>query len=214
MGKVTNRTALPPVEVDAGKVQASGLLKDDIVLTIPTEDGEFRTTLLRRAVERVRESSQVWADYAREQKEPEVVTPLLVVQMADKPTQAELTQVLDAIHEEWSGLAADAVAHVFGSHKDLLVGQQPVRYIEPQRVQDATHIKVLLAMEAISTGWDCPRAEVLVSFRTRNEPTYIQPVARPDAPHSPGAADPGERGAQLCGLPAAVLRSNGCHQDR
>lgn len=173
MAKVVNRTGLPPVEVDAGLVQASGLLKDDIVLTIPTEDGAFHTTLLRRAVKRVRASAQAWADYAQEQEEPETVTPLLVVQMADKPSQADLSQVLDAIYEEWPDLAADSVAHVFGSHKDLLVGQQPVRYIEPQRVQDTTRIKILLAMEAISTGWDCPRAEVLVSFRTRNEPTYI-----------------------------------------
>lgn len=173
MAKVTNRTALPPVEVDSALVQASGLLKDDIVLTIPAEEGVFDTTLLRRAVERVRASSAAWADYGQEQEEADTVTPLLVVQMADKPSQADLTQVLDTIYEEWPDLATDAVAHVFGTHTDLLVGQQPVPYIEPQRVQDATHIRVLLAMEAISTGWDCPRAEVLVSFRTRNEPTYI-----------------------------------------
>lgn len=173
MAKVTNRTALPPVEVDASLVQASGLLKDDIVLTIPTEEGVFDTTLLRRAVERVRASSAAWAEYAREQEEADPVTPLLVVQMADKPSQSDLTQVLDTLHEAWPDLAVDGVAHVFGTHTDLLVGQQPVPYIEPQRVQDATHVRVLLAMEAISTGWDCPRAEVLVSFRTRNEPTYI-----------------------------------------
>lgn len=173
MAKATNRTALPPVEVDASLVQASGLLKDDIVLTIPTEDGVFDTTLLRRAVERVRVSSAAWVEYAEEQEESDPVTPLLVVQMADKPSQADLTQVLDTLYEAWPDLPMDAVAHVFGTRTDLLVGQQPVPYIEPQRVQDATHVRVLLAMEAISTGWDCPRAEVLVSFRTRNEPTYI-----------------------------------------
>lgn len=173
MAKVTNRAALPPVEVDASLVQASGLLKDDIVLTIPTEEGVFDTTLLRRAVERVRASSAAWAEYAQTQEEADPVSPLLVVQMADKPSPADLSQVLDTIYEEWPDLPLDAVAHVFGTHTDLLVGQQSVPYIEPQRVQDTTYVRVLLAMEAISTGWDCPRAEVLVSFRTRNEPTYI-----------------------------------------
>ena len=171
--KVTNRTALPPVEVDSALVQASGLLKDDIVLTIPTEEGNFDTTLLRRAVQRVRESTDAWAAYAAEQEEADPVVPLLVVQVADKPTEADLARVLDAIYDEWPDLPLEAVAHVFGTHTDLLVGQQPVPYIAPQRVQDAKHVRVLLAMEAISTGWDCPRAEVLVSFRTRNDSTYV-----------------------------------------
>ncbi|MCT1997062.1 DEAD/DEAH box helicase family protein [Brachybacterium muris] len=173
MKKATNRTGLPPVEVDSALVQASGLLKDDIVLTIPREEGTFDTTLLRQAVQKVRESTAVWADYAAEQQEAEPVVPLLVVQVADKPTEADLARVLDAIYDEWSDLPLDAVAHVFGTHTDLMVGQQSVPYLAPQRVQDAKHVRVLLAMEAISTGWDCPRAEVLVSFRPRSDSTYI-----------------------------------------
>lgn len=173
MKKVTNRTALPPVEVDSALVQASGLLKDDIVLTIPTEAGVFDTTLLRRAVQRVKESASAWATYTAEQEGSDPVVPLLVVQVADKPSEADLARVLDAVYDEWPELSSEAVAHVFGTHTDLLVGQQPVPYIAPQRVQDAKHVRVLLAMEAISTGWDCPRAEVLISFRTRNDSTYV-----------------------------------------
>ena len=173
MKKATNRAALPPVEVDAALVQASGLLKDDIVLTIPSEEGVFDTTLLRRAVQRVQESSEAWATYAAEQEESDPVVPLLVVQVADKPGEADLARVLDTVYDEWPDLPPDAVAHVFGGHSDWMVGQQAVPYIAPQRVQDAKHIRVLLAMEAISTGWDCPRAEVLVSFRTRNDSTYV-----------------------------------------
>lgn len=174
MKKVTNRTALPAVEVDSALVQASGLLKDDIVLRIPTEEGVFDTTLLREAVVKIRRSTSAWADYVSEQQESDPVVPLMVVQVADKPTEDDLTRVLDAIYDEWPDLPGNAVAHVFGTRTDLIVGQQPVPYIAPQRVQDATHIRVLLAMEAISTGWDCPRAEVLVSFRTRNDATYVQ----------------------------------------
>lgn len=173
MKRATNRTALPSVEVDSSLVQASGLLKDDIVLTIPTDEGVFDTTLLRRAVQRIKESTSAWAAYAAEQEESDPVVPLLVVQVADKPSEADLASVLDAVYDEWPDLPSDAVAHVFGNHADLLVGRQPVPYIAPQRVQDAEHVRILLAMEAISTGWDCPRAEVLVSFRTRNDSTYV-----------------------------------------
>ena len=46
-------------------------------------------------------------------------------------------------------------------------------YIQPQRVQDETWVRILIAKDAISTGWDCPRAEVMVSFRPANDQTYI-----------------------------------------
>lgn len=173
MKDAKGRDALPSVRVDSALVQASGLLKDDIVLSIPAEDGAFETVLLTKAVENIRASESAWEDYARGQGEAEAVRPLLVVQVGDKPTQETLTQTLDTIYEAWPGLPYDAVANVFGEHADLTVGQQVVPYIEPQRVQDATYVRVLLAKSAISTGWDCPRAEVLVSFRPAKDRTHI-----------------------------------------
>lgn len=173
MKDAKGRTALPSIEVDSALVQASGLLKDDIVLSIPIEEGVFDTVLLRRAVEKVRASTAAWAAYAAEQEEADPVVPLLVVQVGDKPTQEALVQTLDTVYEAWPDLSHNAVANVFGEHQDLLISQQLVPHIEPQRVQDAKHIRVLLAKSAISTGWDCPRAEVLVSFRTANDRTHI-----------------------------------------
>lgn len=173
MKDVKGRTALPAVEVDSALVQASGLLKDDIVLSIPTEPGVFDTVLLRRAVEKVRTSTRAWLEYADEQEETDPVIPLLVVQVGDRPTQETLVRTLDTIYDDWHELGPDAVANVFGEHQDLLVGQQCVPYIEPQRVQDSTHVRVLLAKSAISTGWDCPRAEVLVSMRPAKDRTHI-----------------------------------------
>lgn len=173
MKTVTGRTGLPSVQVDSSLVQASGLLKDDIVLTIPAETGTFDTTLLRRAVEKIRTSSEAWDAYTSEQHEVDPVVPLLVVQMADRPDEATLIRTLDTIHETWPGLGSEAVANVFGEHQSLEVGGYFVPYAEPQRVQDSKHIRVLIAKSAISTGWDCPRAEVLVSFRPATDPTNI-----------------------------------------
>jgi len=48
-----------------------------------------------------------------------------------------------------------------------------VPYISPEHVQNATWVRVLIAKDAISTGWDCPRAEVMVSFRAANDRTHI-----------------------------------------
>lgn len=168
-----NRIALPSVEVDPALVQASGLLKDDIVLSIPAESGTFDTVLLTRAVEKLRESSNAWRAYADSQGDLEPVAPLLVVQLGDKPTVEDLSRTLTTIFKAWPELPENSVANVFGEHQDLNVAGYEVPYLEPQRVQDQTWCRVLLAKTAISTGWDCPRAEVLVSFRPASDPTHI-----------------------------------------
>lgn len=173
MKDAKNRTALPSVEVDSALVQASGLLKDDIVLDFPKEDGVFDTVLLARAVRKLKASTEAWTKYAQEQGDIAPLVPLLVVQVEDKASDAGLARYLDTIYAEWPELSLDAVANVFGEHIDLKIRQQTVPYVSPERVQDATHIRVLLAKSAISTGWDCPRAEVLVSFRPAKDETHI-----------------------------------------
>jgi hypothetical protein len=173
MSQAKKRDALPSVVVDSALVQASGLLKDDIALSIPAEDGAFETVLLTRAVEKIKASTAAWAAYAAEQGDTEVVKPLLVVQVQDVPSQESLVRALDTIYAAWPDLARDAVANVFGERTNLTIGGQLVPYIEPHRVQDASHVRVLLAKNAISTGWDCPRAEVLVSFRPAQDRTHI-----------------------------------------
>ena len=63
--------------------------------------------------------------------------------------------------------------NVFGEHKTESFGRFSVPYIAPERVQETDQVRVLLAKDAISTGWDCPRAEVMVSFRAANDQTHI-----------------------------------------
>jgi hypothetical protein len=51
-----------------------------------------------------------------------------------------------------------------------------VRWVPPESIQDEEDIRVVLAKQAISTGWDCPRAEVLYSERPAKDATYIAQV--------------------------------------
>lgn len=167
------RVTLSGVQVDSARVQRSGLLKDDIILDIPAEAGRFDSVLLRRATHKVVESTKAWATYAVEQGEKEPVIPLLILQSPNTPSHEMLQRALDSIFEEWEDLPPDAVAHVFGEHVTKQYGPWTVPYIAPERVQDARHVRVLLAKDAISTGWDCPRAEVLMSFRPAQDKTHI-----------------------------------------
>jgi type III restriction enzyme len=167
------RSSLPPVTVDTARVQDSGLLKDTIVLDIPDEAGDFDTVLVRRATDKLRESTEEWAAYAAQQESEETVQPLMVLQVPNTPNPSDIGRTLDTIFQQWPDVPETSVAHVFGEHTTQTFGKYSVPYIEPQRVQDETWVRILIAKDAISTGWDCPRAEVMVSFRPAVDQTYI-----------------------------------------
>jgi len=164
---------LPNVVVDATKVQESGLIKDTILLDIPGEVGNFDTVLVRRAADKLKESTAAWAEYAKQQEEARIVVPLMVLQVPNTPDPNEIGQALDTIFERFKELPVASVAHVFGDHTTQTFGNRDVPYIEPQRVQDSAWVRILIAKDAISTGWDCPRAEVMVSFRAAKDRTHI-----------------------------------------
>jgi type III restriction enzyme len=168
-----NRRALPAVVVDPVRVQESGLVKDTLVLDIPNEAGNFDSVLVRRAARKLKDSTDRWAEYAREQGMTDAVQPLLVLQTPNTPNPDDVGIALDTIFTEYPDLRASSVRHVLGDHSTHAFGAWEVDWIEPQLVQDASHVRVLIAKDAISTGWDCPRAEVLVSFRPARDHTHI-----------------------------------------
>lgn len=169
-----NRTTLAPVTVDSTLVQESGLLKDTIALDIPDEKmGDFDTVLVRRAAEKLRESTKEWNRYTEQQDSGESVAPLMVLQVPNTPNHNDIGRALQTIFQHWPDVTENNVAHVFGEHTTQKFGNYSVPYIEPQRVQDDTWVRILIAKDAISTGWDCPRAEVMISFRPATDQTYI-----------------------------------------
>lgn len=173
MEAAQGRTRLPDVKVDPSRVQDSGLLKDTIVLDIPDEAGRFDSVLVRRAADKLRESTAEWAAYAKQQENGETVLPLMVLQVPNTPNPNDIGRALDTILQDWPDLPETSIAHVFGEHTTQNFGKYSVPYISPERVQDETQVRVLLAKDAISTGWDCPRAEVMVSFRRAVDRTHI-----------------------------------------
>ncbi len=173
MKGMQDRATLPNVVVDSETVQASGLLKDTIILDVPDEAGHFDTVLVRRGIDKLKEASTAWAEYATEQTDADIVLPLMILQVRNTPDYNEIGRALDAIYKRWPKLPHDAVAHVFADHTTQTFGRHSVPYIPPERVQESTWVRVLIAKDAISTGWDCPRAEVMVSFRPAKDRTHI-----------------------------------------
>lgn len=177
MDGMQGRSTLPNVVVDPAKVQESGLLKDTIVLDIPKVTGPFDTVLVRRGADKLKEITAAWDAYAREQNlGGSRVSPLMVLQVPNTPDPDDIGKALDTIFQQWPDLHEDCVANVFGDHKTERFGRHSVPYLSPERVQETGWVRILVAKDAISTGWDCPRAEVLVSFRPAQDKTHITQV--------------------------------------
>lgn len=192
MGQVKGRMQLEDVEVDRKRVMASGLVKNRVTLAGKGEDGKLETALLRRGVNRLREMTGDWGTYTEAAGEPKI-HPLMVLQVPNLPNKPkekdkglqdkyarevvrwnrDVAEWMRVILDEWSELTPSDFAHVFGDRTPLVLDDLSIPYIAPERVQDKRQVRVLLAKDAISTGWDCPRAEVLVSFRTIHEPVTI-----------------------------------------
>jgi len=174
-----DRTTFGAVQVDPRDVQESGLLKDTIKLLIPDEGGSFDTALLSEACKSLNEATERWAAYRKREGLDKSVVPAMVVQVPNKVSEDELYQLCDQITKEVVGIdRARSFVNVFGDHADLSLGGSKyiVQYVEPQRVQDMSDVRVVFAKEAISTGWDCPRAEVLYSMRPAKDRTIITQI--------------------------------------
>lgn len=172
------RFVLNDVVVPVADVQESGLIKDIVELRIPGEEGKsFDDVFVQDAARILAETTARWDAYHAEQgNDGERVVPLMVVQMKDKATDEDMYQAISAIRKGWPQIPHDCFANVYGEHDNITTRDTPVPYIEPQRVQERTDIRVLFAKTAISTGWDCPRAEVMVSYRPAVDEAHITQV--------------------------------------
>jgi type III restriction enzyme len=170
-----NRT-LRPVSVTAASVRDSGLLKDVIRLFYPASKTESELTILRRAMRAFREFTDAWRTYCTEQG-IDVVRPIMTVQVEDgregRLSDTDLEEVWKIVDEELGHPGTEAFAHAFQEGAPARFGNATVRYLAPSEIQDDPNVQVVFFKTSLSTGWDCPRAEVMMSFRTARDATLI-----------------------------------------
>lgn len=173
----TERT-LRKVVVSEEDVRESGLLKEVILLHHPFEEQPSDITMLRAAAERTEEYRGLWREYC-ESEEDEVVDPLLLVQVEDarggtkQVTKSDLASAVVAVDDEFGPLPDEAYAHSFQEGKNVEVAGRTVRYLAPSDIQEDDGVKVVFFKTSLNTGWDCPRAEVMMSFRSAQDATSI-----------------------------------------
>lgn len=177
VGDITN-VGLQKYVITADEVRGSGLLKDRIVITYPDDPTKNNDiVLLEAAVEEWLKKCTRWYQYTYEQHYANV-DPVLVVQVCQGSggslTDTNLEDVLAKI-EEKAGIQfkAGEVVHCFGEGATVEINGLNVPHVKASEIADDHRIKVVFFKEALSTGWDCPRAETMMSFAVRNDPTYI-----------------------------------------
>ncbi len=171
-----NRTQRP-INIDPEEVRASGLLKDLIIVHNPTTNIVGDLTLLEQAARTWKQFTKQWEEYCVKEREKDIVRPILVVQVEDGTegvlTRTSLEDVLRVVERQTGPLAVNEIVHCFQEAAELSISGKIIRKLEASRIQDSPDAKVVLFKTALSTGWDCPRAEVMMSFRRAEDPTSI-----------------------------------------
>lgn len=190
---VSSDRLAPEVKVKVEDVQAEGLLKLRVRVEFAEENQKAHHTILESGTEDLYQSEQWWNEAAQDGFQK--VVPALVVQVENSISKAELGQRLKTISDRWAELTGaslpdKAFAHAFGDGDDIKFTGTTLRKVPAEQIEADPWIRVVFFKEALTTGWDCPRAEVMVSLRPAKDATTIaQLVGRmirtPGATHAP-----------------------------
>ena len=177
---VRNSTATNrPVRVSPEEVRSSGLLKDRVIIYYPKETNEQKDiAVLQAATDEWKAKCLHWETFCREQHHW-MVKPVFVVQVLNgvngSVTETKLDECLAKIEERVGcRFEKGEVVHAFGDTKGVIqVNGLDIPYEEPSKIQENKQVRVVFFKETLSTGWDCPRAETMMSFRRYVDATAI-----------------------------------------
>lgn len=159
-------------------VKSSGLLKDRILINYSDNQKKMNdVAVLKAAIEEWKNKCDHWRDYCDKQHYYQV-KPVFVIQVCDGKgdniSNTNLSDVIGKIEEQLDiRFKENEVVHTFGSTGDLTINGLTVPHINPTDISDDRTIKVVFFKENLSTGWDCPRAETMMSFRHAEDYTFI-----------------------------------------
>lgn len=163
------------IEIPEEDVIAEGLIKKMLFINedFPqTVEAEAQTDyLLEKALEKQRELKNLFTSHGKD------INPLIVVQL---PNNSEiLTEAVERYFEK-QGISCDT-----GTLAIWLSGRH--ENIEGISENNAESVAVIIK-QAVATGWDCPRAYILVKLRENMDETFeVQTIGRirrmPEAKH-------------------------------
>lgn len=171
-------STLNKVVVTPKEVRESGLLKDIVEIHYPEESAINKNlAVLQAAADEWKDKCLHWHDYT-EKQHSQNVCPIFLIQVEAGTTGRVSATDLDECLREVERRMCETfekgeVVHAFGEQSTLSVNGLEVPYCEPSAINDDRNIKIVFFKEALSTGWDCPRAEAMMSYRVAKDATYI-----------------------------------------
>ena len=171
-------STLNKVVVTPKEVRESGLLKDIVEIHYPEESAINKNlAVLQAAADERKDKCLHWHDYT-EKQHSQNVCPIFLIQVEAGTTGRVSATDLDECLREVERRTCETfekgeVVHAFGEQSTLFVNGLEVPYCEPSAINDDRNIKIVFFKEALSTGWDCPRAEAMMSYRVAKDATYI-----------------------------------------
>lgn len=171
-------STLQKVIVKPADVRSSGLLKDRIVITYPNDAQKSNEmAVLDAATDEWISKVKHWAQYCKEQHY-KYINPVFVIQVkagtGGNVSDSNLDDIIAKIEDKLKiRFHENDVVHTFGEVSTLTLNGLKVHHIEPNDIVDDMRVKIVLFKENLSTGWDCPRAETMMSFRKAEDVTYI-----------------------------------------
>jgi type III restriction enzyme len=175
----SNRTG-HKVLIDPAVVRVSGLLKHRLLIHNPAgRQRHADDSLLREAVKQHVDMKDAWREYCLK-KDERMVRPLLVIQVEDGQTteglfsRTDIDQVVRSVRECIPGISPEHLCHCFQDDGQLKADGISIRKVDPSKLQDDLFAEVVLFKTALTTGWDCPRAETMMSYRTAKDATMIE----------------------------------------
>lgn len=166
-----------PVDVPPEKVRGSGLIKDRIKLATAERADQAELSMLADAGRKWIQYCDEWARYCAANAVEPPVKPVLVVQVENGnekvTTKTDLAECIKVLKGAGVALPAEGYAHCFEHDADEPAGTVMLRKIDASAIDSDPNIQVVFFKTALSTGWDCPRAEVMMSFRKAVDDTLI-----------------------------------------
>lgn len=164
-------------EIFSDDVRLSGLLKDRIILFHPVGTQPTDWTLLAEAARHWARMRDAWNAYTTEQNLPSV-HPAMVIQVEDGDgrsvvSRTNLDEALRVLETVIGPIKDEELAHSLEQDHPVEAGGRKIRKIDASRIQEETTVKFIFFKMALTTGWDCPRAEVMMSFRRAQDDTLI-----------------------------------------
>ena len=165
------------VDVRPDEVRASGLLKDRIIITYPEQDSIDDMVILQAAADEWKDKCEHWNYYCTTQKSQQV-RPVFVIQVEnrnnDSASATEIGECLSRIEARTGARFSEyEVVHTFGQTGTIEAGGLKIHHVDASDIAENKKIRVVFFKENLSTGWDCPRAETMMSFRHAQDATYI-----------------------------------------